>query len=88
MALDSTEFRICLLGMWGFHGKVIAEQVRKYDGTKFAVSTIYRILRKHKIRLRDYRDGKGDEAATVLKQVHRRADRRGPSGRRARARSA
>lgn len=56
--LDSTEMRICLLGDLGFHGKAIVMLIRKYEGDFFSVGTIYKTLKKHGIRLRDYRDCK------------------------------
>lgn len=64
--LDSETMRIILLGKWGFYGRTIAEMVKKYDGTEYSVRRIYQVLHKAGIRLRDYREGKGDEAASVV----------------------
>lgn len=70
--LPSEELRICLLGHWGFHGRTIAQTVKKYDGTEYSVGHIYETLKKNGITLRDYRDGIGDEAKSVIKDTDSR----------------
>jgi len=42
---------LCTLGTYGFSGKLIAEK------TGFSVGYVYSLLKKHGIKLRDYRNG-------------------------------
>jgi len=79
MALESTEMSVVYLGLAGLHGKTIARTVRGYWGVRLSVSQVYSICRKHGVRLRDYRDGKGDTAKAVIKSG---APKRKASGRR------
>lgn len=60
--LDSAKMRIGLLAGCGFHGKTIQDHVRKYDGKMYSLSQIYSVVAGLGIRLRDYRDGVGDDA--------------------------
>jgi hypothetical protein len=64
--IDSAAMRVRFLGMYGLHGRAIARIVKRIDGTSYPVSQIYRELSKAGIRLRDWRDGKGDEVRSVI----------------------
>lgn len=79
---ELSELRITLLGLYGFHGKTIAATVRKYDGTLYSVSTVYRVLKKAGVRLRAYRDGEGDEAQHSIHEAQRRLAREVRGGKR------
>lgn len=63
------EIRVAMLGLYGFHAKTIARIVLRYDGSHYAVSTIYAILKTAGIRLRDYRDGIGEHAEEACQFV-------------------
>jgi hypothetical protein len=67
--LDSTEWAISLLGRWGFSAKGILKRVKKYTGEEFSPSTIYKILKKNEVRLKDYRDLKTRESQQVANQA-------------------
>jgi hypothetical protein len=66
--LDSQEWRISILGQYGFHGKTIAKIVSQ-PGHSVSVSTVYRVCKQSGFRLRDYRDGLGEPAERVLVQI-------------------
>ena len=66
---DSAKWLIEIMGMWGFSAKCIPRAVRKYDGEEYSLSNIYLVLRKAEIRIRDYRDGEGQEAKTQLARL-------------------
>ena len=70
--LDSVEMRIVLLGEFGFSGKFIQEQVRKEDSESFSLGTIYKTVRKHGFRLKDYRDGLNENARIAASRIARR----------------
>lgn len=63
--LDSARMRILLLADYGFSGKFIRDQVRKYDGQTYSLSTIYKVVRDSGRSLWDYRNGLTDIAAEM-----------------------
>lgn len=67
--LASTEWFVCLMATWGFYAKTIARTVRKYDGSSFEVGSIYRVLKKNGIKLREYRDGTSQEAKDIITRM-------------------
>ena len=74
--LASEIWRIVLLGSWGFSGKCIARNVKRYDGTNYDVSSVYRTLKKAGIRLRDYRDGESDTGHDQLDHLQAKTPKR------------
>lgn len=75
--LDSTRMRIVLLGSYGFSGRFIQEQVRRYDGESFSRSTIYKVVRDAGFRLKDYRDGENTVAQRIAENIDRRMPAKG-----------
>jgi hypothetical protein len=67
--LESTRWRIAILGNHGFSAKLIRKMCKKYDGEDFSPSTIYKALKLEGIRLREYRDGKSGYAVARLAAV-------------------
>lgn len=78
--LDSTEWRIIILARWGFFAKTIAKAVRKYDGTHFSESTIYRVLKKNDIKLTAYRNGQSDDAKQLIDRLMNRPNEQNLAG--------
>lgn len=66
---DITELRIAILGAHGLYARTIARLVTRWDGTQFSVSTVYAVLKRQGIRLRDYREGLNDESEAVIQQA-------------------
>ena len=62
--LPGIEWRIALLGQWGFSARCIQDRV-----IKVSLSTIYSKLKKHKVRIKDYRDGLSIEARDTIKEL-------------------
>ena len=78
---DGETWEIRLWIDWGFHGTEIARLVfgngsRKYTPSASEVAKVYRVASKYGVRLRDYRDGKGDGAFQARKRVSIRKGRR------------
>lgn len=57
---DSLLRTIVFLGEYGFHAKTIAK------AAGIPVGQVYSVCAKFQIKLRDYRDGKGDVAERVI----------------------
>lgn len=67
--LPSTEWKICILGRWGYYAKTIRKVVRTYTGEQFSTGTIYKCLRDNGIKIRAYREGTSPEAQHKIKTL-------------------
>lgn len=76
------EWRVCLLGMSGYSYKAIARMVYYNGDLKAAVANadinrVSKILSANKIKVRDYRDMRTDEAKTLANILMRRSQSAG-----------
>ncbi|MDP2685319.1 MAG: hypothetical protein Q8P20_09895 [bacterium] len=58
--------RVVILGQNRFSGKCIVDQIYKHDGVKTSVSTIYKVLGDHGIKLWAERHGESTHAIRAL----------------------
>jgi hypothetical protein len=70
------EFVVAMLADRGFHGKAIAGKVSTFAGVTISAGTVYRVCKKHDIKLRDYRDGVGIVAGSVFTLVEKQYARK------------
>lgn len=68
IASESDEWRVRLLAGSGFSYKLISTRV---FGTDSHVALVGRILRRAKLRVRDYREGLNEESNRVLHKITR-----------------
>jgi len=70
------EFKIALLGSWGFSGSLIAQTILTYFEELFAVGTIYSVLHKNGIQLKQYRNGQTNESQARVHELMGTAKRK------------
>ena len=66
--LESHSWYVALLGEWGFSGKFIQRQLYLRKGITVSTSTVYQHLKRHGVKLRDYRNGKGSHARKIVRR--------------------
>jgi septin family protein len=54
---EEIEFKIALLGQWGFSNACIIDALIKHKGVKLCGGTIGKYLRLNGVKLKDYRNG-------------------------------
>ena len=67
--LDSHQMRVLLLAQYGFYASTIRRLVKRYDNTDYSVSSIYYCCKRGGVKLRDYRQGVGDVAQEVVREL-------------------